>query len=453
MTATPNKQFKNICVLSGFNYGKHKEFIEAAIDLGRSIAETKLHLVYGGGNQGLSKLVSEAAFGHRSHFTINERSDGKTDITFELKTVENLRRSIKRKMALFTCTTVDGDVAAYQWTKNLAYGTCITQDYFQPNRVTVHPGQTALLFIQIHALTSTLKFAQQVFGAVAGEDRARSWLNTLPANSISSWEQMVTKFLNKYFPVHKTNAIRKEISEFTQREDEQFFETWERFNGLLLKCPHHGYEKWHQCQYFLEGLLPNVQEWLKATSGGELMSKSALEIWEFFQRQVDNSQQRSRSLRNTRRIKGVNEVQIGESTSGIKEVKEMVEGLARQIASLSTAKSTEPHDHDSYSDQVNAIGVMRKPSNYNPYSNTYNPGWRDHPNFSWSQGFQQNGPAAPAPPMQPIPQNLKNLTHSTIEQQNRTIDGLRNELRADFNSQAQSVSSLEKIVGQLASSV
>ncbi|KAH9658346.1 hypothetical protein KPL70_023452 [Citrus sinensis] len=60
--STPNRQFKNICVLSGFNYGKHKEFVEAAVDLGRSIAERKLHLVYGGGNRGLSKLVSEAAF-------------------------------------------------------------------------------------------------------------------------------------------------------------------------------------------------------------------------------------------------------------------------------------------------------------------------------------------------------------------------------------------------------
>ncbi|KAK9214520.1 hypothetical protein WN944_006513 [Citrus x changshan-huyou] len=62
MAATPNRQFKNICVLSGFNYGKHKEFVEAAIDLGRSIAARKLHLVYGGGNRGLSKMVSEAAF-------------------------------------------------------------------------------------------------------------------------------------------------------------------------------------------------------------------------------------------------------------------------------------------------------------------------------------------------------------------------------------------------------
>ncbi|KAK9187585.1 hypothetical protein WN944_018983 [Citrus x changshan-huyou] len=62
MAAASNRQFKNICVLSGFNYGKHKEFVEAAIDLGRSIAERNLHLVYGGGNRGLSKLVSEAAF-------------------------------------------------------------------------------------------------------------------------------------------------------------------------------------------------------------------------------------------------------------------------------------------------------------------------------------------------------------------------------------------------------
>ena len=46
MAATPNKQFKNICVLSRFNYGKYKEFVEVTIDLGWSIAARKLHLVY-----------------------------------------------------------------------------------------------------------------------------------------------------------------------------------------------------------------------------------------------------------------------------------------------------------------------------------------------------------------------------------------------------------------------
>ncbi|KAK9180842.1 hypothetical protein WN944_023977 [Citrus x changshan-huyou] len=50
MAASSSKQFKNICVLSGFHYGKYKEFVQAAVDLGRIIAERKLHLVYGGGD-------------------------------------------------------------------------------------------------------------------------------------------------------------------------------------------------------------------------------------------------------------------------------------------------------------------------------------------------------------------------------------------------------------------
>ena len=33
MAVAPNKQLKNICVLSRFNYDKYKEFVKAAIDL------------------------------------------------------------------------------------------------------------------------------------------------------------------------------------------------------------------------------------------------------------------------------------------------------------------------------------------------------------------------------------------------------------------------------------
>ena len=37
---------------------------------------------------------------------MNERSDGKMDVAFELRMVENLRRNIKGKMALFTRTVL-----------------------------------------------------------------------------------------------------------------------------------------------------------------------------------------------------------------------------------------------------------------------------------------------------------------------------------------------------------
>lgn len=91
MAVNPNRQFKNICVLSGFNYGKHKEFVEAAIDLGRSIVERKLHLVYGEGNRGLSKMVSEAAFVIGSQVLgIIPRVLKPLDSSFDLSTGEKL---------------------------------------------------------------------------------------------------------------------------------------------------------------------------------------------------------------------------------------------------------------------------------------------------------------------------------------------------------------------------
>ena len=62
MATALSRQFKNIYVLSRFHYEKYQEFIQAIIVLSRVIADKKLHLIYGGDNQGLSKVVSEVIF-------------------------------------------------------------------------------------------------------------------------------------------------------------------------------------------------------------------------------------------------------------------------------------------------------------------------------------------------------------------------------------------------------
>jgi hypothetical protein len=64
----------------------------------------------------------------------------------------------------------------------------------------------------------------------------------------------------------RVNEARKEISSFTQDEDEKFSECWARFKDLLIKCPPHGYEKWRLVQFFYQRLSqPNrsmiVDEW------------------------------------------------------------------------------------------------------------------------------------------------------------------------------------------------
>ena len=44
-------------------------------------------------------------------------------------------------------------------------------------------------------------------------------------------------------------------------------------------------------------------------------------------------------------------------------------------------------------DQVNALQSFQKPGS-DPFSNTYNPGWRNHPNFSWKSQNSNSSPFA-----------------------------------------------------------
>jgi hypothetical protein len=85
-------------------------------------------------------------------------------------------------------------------------------------------------------------------------DRAMEWLDSNALGSITSWEELLKQFYNKFFPMSRVNEARKEISSFTQDKDEKFSECWAKFKDLLIKCPPHGYEKWRLVQFFYQGL-------------------------------------------------------------------------------------------------------------------------------------------------------------------------------------------------------
>jgi uncharacterized protein (TIGR00730 family) len=58
MTASPN--FRRICVFCGSSTGNDDAFREAAVALGRALAEREIELVYGGGKIGLMGIVADA---------------------------------------------------------------------------------------------------------------------------------------------------------------------------------------------------------------------------------------------------------------------------------------------------------------------------------------------------------------------------------------------------------
>nr|GFA45751.1 reverse transcriptase domain-containing protein [Tanacetum cinerariifolium] len=65
------------------------------------------------------------------------------------------------------------------------------------------------------------------------EGEARIWLDKEPPRSILTWEDLVSKFINQFFPLSKTTYLRNEITNFLQKSNETFNEACECFKDLL----------------------------------------------------------------------------------------------------------------------------------------------------------------------------------------------------------------------------
>nr|GEW44615.1 reverse transcriptase domain-containing protein [Tanacetum cinerariifolium] len=61
------------------------------------------------------------------------------------------------------------------------------------------------------------------------EGAAQIWLKKEPPRWIFTWDDLVSKFINQFFPPSKTTNLRNEITNFQQRFDEFFSEAWDRF--------------------------------------------------------------------------------------------------------------------------------------------------------------------------------------------------------------------------------
>ncbi|GJR79120.1 uncharacterized mitochondrial protein-like protein [Tanacetum coccineum] len=76
--------------------------------------------------------------------------------------------------------------------------------------------------------------------------QASNWLERLPAGSISTWEDLTTRFLAQFFPHGRTEKLRNDILMFQQHQGESLSEAWTHFKNLLQKVLHHGINLWLQ---------------------------------------------------------------------------------------------------------------------------------------------------------------------------------------------------------------
>ena len=88
--------------------------------------------------------------------------------------------------------------------------------------------------------------------SLSGE--AKRWLHSFKGNNLKTWDEVVEKFLMKYFPESKTAEGKASISSFHQFPNESLSEALERFRGLLIKTPTHGFSEPIQLNIFIDGL-------------------------------------------------------------------------------------------------------------------------------------------------------------------------------------------------------
>ncbi|GJX16173.1 MAK10-like protein [Tanacetum coccineum] len=64
--------------------------------------------------------------------------------------------------------------------------------------------------------------------------------------SITTWEDLTTRFLAQFFPPGRTAKLYNDILMFQKYHGESLSEAWTRFKDLLQKVPHHGIDFWLQ---------------------------------------------------------------------------------------------------------------------------------------------------------------------------------------------------------------
>ncbi|GJV00987.1 hypothetical protein Tco_1330257 [Tanacetum coccineum] len=80
------------------------------------------------------------------------------------------------------------------------------------------------------------------------------WLRNEPTGSITTWDGLKTKFLNKYCPPTRTAKKMEEINNFQQEPDENLYQACERFKELLMKYPQHYLTEIQEVILFYNGL-------------------------------------------------------------------------------------------------------------------------------------------------------------------------------------------------------
>ncbi|GJU45923.1 MAK10-like protein [Tanacetum coccineum] len=94
-----------------------------------------------------------------------------------------------------------------------------------------------------------------------------NWLERLPARSITTWEDLTTRFLAQFFPPGRTAKLRNDILMFQQHHGESLSEAWTHFKDLLQKSLIMASTFGFKSKFFMTMTSPSMTTKVRTTQG------------------------------------------------------------------------------------------------------------------------------------------------------------------------------------------
>ena len=276
------------------------------------------------------------------------------------------------------------------------------------------------------------------------KDKAKIWLNSLRPRTIRNWADLQAEFLKKFFSATKTNSLKRQIYTYSAYDNKKFYQCWEIFMETINACPHHGFDTWMLVNHFYDGMSPPMKQLLETMCGGDFLSKHPDEAMDFLNYVAETSKAWDEpNPREAERLRPSNHQRGGMyALSEDTEMKAKLTTLTRRLDELEMKNQHEmqavnelsasqpscfncqsnSHPGEHCQEHAHVLNQNNPPINA-PYSNTYNPNWKNHSNLPWKPkppayvppGAQQqfgftSTQQQPLPLSSPVEQAILNLS-------------------------------------------
>ncbi|GJV26027.1 MAK10-like protein [Tanacetum coccineum] len=182
--------------------------------------------------------------------------------------------------------------------------------------------------------------------------------------SISTWEDLTTRFLAQFFPPGRTAKLRNDILMFQQHHGESLSEAWTRFKDLLQKdLALYDNESWNDPRDFAKPVKAiTLPQDVSSTSDRRLieLENQVQRLMEAYLAPTQSNQ--------------VNEITVPcETRNGPHNTRNCTKDLEEACVNYAPSQTNEIRSKGFTSN--------RRPRNFNDAVNT----WKDKPNFNWTR--------------------------------------------------------------------